>query len=185
MIVKNHICLQVRLFSIIVRKKGMDLNVTALAVPVNATEKQKSESYFELEIDGGGSFFERHATLPKEYIFLYELQKDNPHQYIAVPFSSHSFDIIELVYERGGGDPVVNILQNVPTQHQFCYIQMAVYGNFFISWGLGGHVLVWDKQTLQILVTHKAFTYYLGGVRRALCDPFRQFVFAQYTNYMA
>lgn len=141
-------------------------------------KKMESKSFVLLKLEKDGTSSKRFATLPKEYIFLYELQDDQPNRFIAVSMGSHSLDILQIVEDADGvtgvDNCVVTVLRSVLTEHQFCYIQIQMGKQFFISWGLGGRVFVWDKATVEVVAEHTAHNYYVGGIRKAVMDPFRQ-----------
>lgn len=140
-------------------------------------KKMKTDSLVILKLESNGTSSRSFATLPKEYIFLYELD-DQPNMFIAVSMGSHSLDILQIDEEAKGvaavEDCVVTVLRSVLTEHQFCYIQIQMSKQFFISWGLGGRVFIWDKQTVEVVAEHNAQNYYVGGIRKAVMDPFRQ-----------
>lgn len=151
------------------------LIINSITVPIIGIKKMKTESFVILKLENDGTSSKSFATLPKEYIFLYELHNDKPNMFIAVSMGSHSLDILQIDEDVAADeDCVVTLLQSILTEHQFCYIQIQMGEHFFISWGLGGRVFVWDKQTLEVVAEHTAQNYYVGGIRKAVIDPFRQ-----------
>lgn len=154
------------------------LIINSITVPVIGIKIMKTNSFVILKLEDDGSSSKRFATLPKDYIFLYELHDDQPNMFIAVSMGSHSLDILQVDEDVKGvtavDDCAVTVLRRVLTEHQFCYIQIQMGSQFFISWGLGGRVFVWDKQTVEVVAEHTAQNYYVGGIRKAVMDPFRQ-----------
>lgn len=176
MIITNHIHLIDFIISLIVCETDETIFISALTNPIIA-KRMYSNDFTQITVTKSKPIHMTSCALPKGYKCLRLLNQNNSWRYVAVPFKSFSFDIIEITRDKYYDEFKIDVLKSYATKHQIRHFEMKVYADFMISWSWDGLIILWDKENFDEITIYRAHDPYIGGIESVEVNPFRQFVY--------
>lgn len=169
MYITNQIPLSVKLLDFTVYDNAVEIHIAALSLKTHKTLANaiSSDQFLHIKVVGNNCTTNEIA-MKYAYTSIDYLNEKN---LIAVPFKKIDFEIVTL-----GQSETFQITRTIQTRHLLKYFQVQVYSSFFVTFGIGGLVVMWDSDTFQEITSFVPHNKHFGGVRKCVADANRRFL---------